>query len=181
MDLLAQMATFVRVVEAGSLSAAARDLRLSTAAVSRQLGALEESLGGALLLRSTRKLTVTEAGRAYYERASRILRDVDEAQSAVRPRPDVSGLVVMSAPVSFGLTRVSPHLPSLLTRHPELRVDLRLEDRVIDLIAGWSRVVKKRTHTVTVALRNVLDRDLVAAAGRTGGGRAFDAGYTLRF
>jgi DNA-binding transcriptional LysR family regulator len=135
MDLLAQMATFVKVVDAGKLSTAARALRLSLAAVSRQLSALEEEVGGPLLLRTTRKLTVTEGGQRYYEHCLRVLREVDAAQRCVRAGHSVAGLLTVTAPVTFGLARLSSHLPSLLTAHPGLRIDLRLEDRITDLVA----------------------------------------------
>lgn len=134
MDLLTRMATFVRIVETGSLSAAARRLRLSLPAISRQLRALEDELGAPLLLRTTRRLTVTETGRAYYERCVRILRDVDEAQRSARTHDDVAGRLVVTASVTFGLLRVAPTLPGLLAAHPRLQVDLRLEDRVSDLV-----------------------------------------------
>jgi DNA-binding transcriptional LysR family regulator len=134
MDLLSQMATFVRVVEAGSLSSAARGLRLSLPAVSRQLSALEDELGAPLLLRTTRRLTVTEAGRQYYARCLRILREVEEARGEVRAGREVAGRLTVTAPVTFGLSHVTPHLPALLERHPGLHVDLLLEDRVTDLV-----------------------------------------------
>ena len=134
MDLLEKMATFARVVDAGSLSAAAKQLRISAAAVSRQIATLEESIGTPLLLRTTRKMTVTDAGRAYYERCVRILRDVERAQSIGREE-GVAGLLTVSAPVSFGLSCVVPHVGALVRKHPGLRMDLRLEDRFVDLIA----------------------------------------------
>ena len=132
MDLLAKMATFVRVVEAGSLSAAARQLRLSPAAVSRQVTGIEDELGVSLLARTTRKLAVTPMGRRYYERCLRILRDVDDAQAVGRGGA-VDGPLQVTAPVTFGLARVTPHMQSLMRKHPQLRLDLRLEDRLIDL------------------------------------------------
>ena len=132
MDLLAKMATFVRVVEAGSLSAAARQLRLSPAAVSRQVTGIEDELGVSLLARTTRKLAVTPMGRRYYERCLRILRDVDDAQAVGRGGA-VDGPLQVTAPVTFGLARVAPHMQSLMRKHPQLRLDLRLEDRLIDL------------------------------------------------
>ncbi len=134
MDLLAQMSTFVRIVESGSLSAAARRLRLSLPAVSRQLRALEDELGAPLVLRTTRRLTVTEIGRAYYERCVRILRDVEEAQRSARARDGVAGRLVVAASVTFGLLRVAPLLPGLLAAHPRLQIDLRIEDRISDLV-----------------------------------------------
>lgn len=135
MDLLAQMETFVKVVDSGRLSLAAKALRLSLPAVSRQISALEESVGGTLLLRTTRNLTVTEDGQRYYEHCRRVLREVDVAQNSVRADHGIAGPLTVSTAVTFGLARVSPHLPSLLSAHPHLRVDLRLEDRVADLVA----------------------------------------------
>lgn len=134
MGLLARMSTFVHVVEAGSLSAAARRTRLSLPAVSRQLAQLEHELGTTLVLRTTRKLTLTEPGRAFYERCVRILREVEDARAEVRGG-EAAGVVVLSAPVSLGLVRIAPEVEALLAEHPRLRVDLRLEDRVVDLLA----------------------------------------------
>lgn len=135
MDVLGYMTTFVRVVDAGSLSAAARSLRLSPAAVSRQIAALEEELGGPLIVRSTRKQTITDGGRRYYERCIRVLQGVEEAQATLRAETAVAGAITVTAPVTFGLERVQPHLPGLLAKHPGLQIDLRVEDRLVDLIA----------------------------------------------
>jgi DNA-binding transcriptional LysR family regulator len=134
MDLLEQMTTFVRIVEAGSLAAAARQLQMSPAAVSRQLSALEAKIGTPLLLRSTRHLAVTDVGREYYGRCMRILREVDDAQTLARTEQGATGLLSVSAPVTYGLARISPLLPTLLAANRGLRIDLRLEDRVIDLV-----------------------------------------------
>jgi DNA-binding transcriptional LysR family regulator len=134
-DLLAQMATFMRVVEVGSLSGAARAEHLSLAAVSRQLSALEEALGTALLLRTTRKITVTDAGKRYYEHCVRILKEVDAAQSSVRRVVVTEGLLSVTVPVTYGLARVSPYLPSLIAKHPRLTIDVRVEDKVVDLVS----------------------------------------------
>jgi DNA-binding transcriptional LysR family regulator len=132
MDLLEGMATYVRVVEAGSLAAAARQLRVTASAVSRQMTMLEEELRVPLLVRSTRRMAITTAGQRYYERCLRVLRDVEEAQ-AVGRADRLEGPLVVTTPVTLGLTRVAPHLASLMKQHPLLRVDLRLEDRVVDL------------------------------------------------
>lgn len=134
MDRLAQMKTFQRVVETGSLTAAARQLRLSVAAISRQIADLEAQLGTSLVVRSTRRLAMTEAGTRYYASCVRILRDVESAEDDARSARTVSGLLTVSAPVSFGLERVWPKLPELARAHPGLRIDLRLEDHVVDLI-----------------------------------------------
>jgi DNA-binding transcriptional LysR family regulator len=132
MDLLEKMATYVRVVEAGSFSAAAKQLRISPAAVSRQISTLEDELSVSLLRRTTRKMSITPAGRGYYERCLRILREVDDAQALGRTGA-TEGLLSISAPVTFGLACVVPHLPSFMSAYPGLRVELRLEDRLIEL------------------------------------------------
>ncbi len=132
MDLLDKMATFVRVLEAGSFSAAAKQLRISSAAVSRQIATLEREVGVTLLMRSTRRMNITPEGRLYYERCLRVLREVEEAQLVGRENK-VEGLLQITAPVTFGLTRVVPEMRALMIKFPGLRIDLRLEDRVLDL------------------------------------------------
>jgi len=132
MNLLDKMATYVRVVEAGNLSAAARQLRMSAGAVSRQLGLLERELKVELLARSTRKMTVTLAGRDYYEHCLSVLREVKAAQS-VGARSPFAGLLTVSVPITFGMEKVVPHVSALMSRHPGLRIDLQMEDRLIDL------------------------------------------------
>src|SRR5262249_23550081 len=134
MDRLEQMSTFVRVVEAGSLTRAAQQLRLSSAAVSRQLSSLEAELATPLILRPSGQMNVTEAGRVFYERCLRILREVSDARDAVMQPRGVHGLLTVSAAVTLGLARIAPHVPRLLAQHPGLRIDLRLEDRAIDLL-----------------------------------------------
>ena len=134
MDLLSQMATFVRVVEMGSLSGAARRTRQSLATVSRKMTALEAEVGGALLIRTTRKLSVTDTGRAFHERCLRVLAEVDGARESVRGDRAMRGRLVVSAPVSLGIERADA-LFALTATHPALSIDLRLEDRVVDLVA----------------------------------------------
>jgi DNA-binding transcriptional LysR family regulator len=134
MDLLAQMTTFVRVVEAGSLSSAARSLKMSAPAVSRQIAALEASLGHALTLRSTRRTSITTAGDRYYEHCVRILREVEAARLSVAAA-DVGGLLTLNAPITLGLTRIAPRLPPFLAEHPDVRIDLHVDDKVVDLVA----------------------------------------------
>lgn len=135
MDLLAQMATFVRVVDGKSLSAAARAQRLSLPAVSRQLRALEADLGVSLVVRSTRRLHITEAGRQWYEHCVRLLREVDDARSTLKSSGDVRGTLVVSASLAFGSVIIVPRIAKLLDRHPRLEIDLRLEDQLVDLVA----------------------------------------------
>lgn len=135
MDLIAQIATFVRIVDGKSLSAAARAQRMSLPAVSRQLRALETELGTSLIVRSTRQLHVTDAGRQWYAHCVRILRELDEARATVASTRHVRGTVVVSAPFAFGSIVIVPLLARLAERHPHLVINLRLEDQLVDLVA----------------------------------------------
>lgn len=132
MDLLDKMATYVRVIEAGSFSAAAKQLRISPAAVSRQIATLEAEVRATLVFRSTRRMTVTPAGQRYYGSCLRILREVDDAQTTARGTA-VAGALVITTPVTFGLASVMPMLHTLLAAHPAIRLDVRFEDRIVDL------------------------------------------------
>jgi DNA-binding transcriptional LysR family regulator len=135
MDLMAAMRLFAKVVDSGSFSAAARELDLNQSSISRHVSALEDRLGITLLNRTTRRLSLTEAGQIYYERATAILAEVEEADQAVlqlgaAPRGTLRAIV----PVVFGRLHVAPALPSLLAEYPELRVDLTLTDHGLDLL-----------------------------------------------
>ncbi|WP_395676313.1 LysR family transcriptional regulator [Inquilinus sp.] len=129
------MAVFVKVAEAGSLSAAGRELGLSLTSVSRQLAALEEQLGTRLVLRTTRRLALTEAGRLYHEQARHILGEVAEAEQALTaPESAPTGRLHVSAPTLIGRLKLAPLLPEFLARHPGLAIDLTLTDRPVDLV-----------------------------------------------
>lgn len=135
MDKFKAMNTFVGIVEAGSLTAAAERLGMSLAAVVRSLAALEESLGLRLLNRSTRRIALTDEGRDYLERSRRLLADLADMENAVtarRMRP--SGRLAITAPVMFGRLHVAPVVTDFLAEYPEMRVELLLVDRVIDLL-----------------------------------------------
>ncbi len=135
MDRLTAIEAFVRVAEARSFSEAARRLRSSKSAVSRNVGALESELGVRLFHRTTRSLTLTEAGRGYFERATRILADLEEANLAVSQLQSAPrGRLRVSAPMSFGFLHLAPALPDFLARYPEVAVDLAMNDRFVDLI-----------------------------------------------
>jgi DNA-binding transcriptional LysR family regulator len=133
MDLFERMATYVRVVEAGSFSAAAKQLRISIAAVSRHITSIEAEVRVPLLMRTTRRMAITPAGHRYYEACVRILREVEDARSLGRGDA-FDGLLTVSAPVTFGLACVLPHVRTLMAKHPGMRIDLRLEDRFVDLV-----------------------------------------------
>lgn len=135
-DRLEEMATFVRVVEAGSLTGAARRLEVAKSAVSRRLSELEARLGVQLLRRTTRTLHVTDAGHAFYQRCVRILADVDEAELAVSDvHGRLAGQLRVAAPLSFGIAHLQPAVEAFLAEHPDVRFDLDLDDRQVDLMA----------------------------------------------
>jgi len=129
------MATFVRVVDAGSLSAAARSLPSSLTSVSRQISALEEHFGTSLLLRTTRHLALTADGRILYERAKSILGELREVETTLsRGRHAPSGRIRISAPTLIGRLLIAPLLAEFLRRYPLLTVDLLLVDRAVDMV-----------------------------------------------
>ncbi len=135
MDRLVAMETFVRVVESGSFSVAARYLRIGQPAVSKTIAQLEERLGAKLLTRSTRGLTPTEAGQNFYERAKRVIEDAYEAEAAARGSgAGLSGRLRFCAAVTFARIHVMPKLPLFLAQHPELELEAVLDDRNIDLV-----------------------------------------------
>lgn len=136
MDRFAAMSVFVRVVESGSFSAAARTLRIGQPAASKIVAGLEAELGVRLLLRSTRHLTPTEAGQAYYERARRALAEADEAETAARgTSSNLEGRLRVCAPVTFARLHIAPRLGGFLDAHPKLRLELIMDDRDVDLLA----------------------------------------------
>lgn len=126
-DRLDAMRTFVTIVDSGSFSAAAKRLGVSVPAISRRLSGFEERLGAPLLHRTTRNLACTEYGRMYYDRAARILSEVDDVETELAGlRHTPSGLLRVSAPSVFGRTFVAPLLPEFLSRYPRVKVDLSL-------------------------------------------------------
>ena len=137
MDRLTAMEAFVRVVDAGSFSGAAKQLRVGQPAVSKTVAQLEDRLGVRLLLRSTHRLTPTEAGRNFYERAKRAIEEADEAELAARgTAATLSGRLRVYAPVTFTRLNVMPRLSIFLAQHPSLDIDVVLDDRDIDLVAA---------------------------------------------
>lgn len=135
MDRLAAMETFVCVVETGSFSAAARRLNIGQPAVSKAIAQLETRLAVRLLLRSTRGLTPTEAGLAFFERARRAIEESDEADNAARGAANgLTGNLRIGAAVTFGRMHIVPHLGPFLDQNPELNIDLMLDDRNVNLV-----------------------------------------------
>jgi DNA-binding transcriptional LysR family regulator len=135
MDRLGAMETFVYVVETGSFSAAARRLNIGQPAVSKTIAQLEARLAVRLLLRSTRGLTPTEAGLAFFERAKRAIEDADEADNAARGvASGLTGNLRICAAVTFGRLHIVPHLGPFLDQNPDLNIDLMLDDRNVNLV-----------------------------------------------
>lgn len=131
------LVAFVTVVESGSISEAARRLRLSKSVVSERLSELEKALGGTLLRRTTRKLTLTDDGHALLERARRIMREIDDAKADMTERRQtLAGPVRIAAPVSFGRMHLGPALYPFLARHPGLELTLDMDDRRVDPLGG---------------------------------------------
>lgn len=136
MDKLLALRTFVATVRCGGFSAAARQLGLATSSVTRAVNALEQELGCVLLNRNTRQISVSEAGRDYFERALAILDALDEADAAVTDNgEEVRGRLAVSVPVEFARRIIAPHLGELLERHPQLELSLRVTDEVVDLLS----------------------------------------------
>ena len=134
-DTITLFRAFVRVVEAGSFTRVAAEQNSSQPTVSRQIAALEEHLGTRLFTRTTRKLTLTDDGRSFYERAKLALEAVSEAEEAVgRRRARPSGTLRLACPVVFGRLRVIPHLKEFFARYPGVSVDLVMNDIYADLI-----------------------------------------------
>ncbi|BCX69611.1 LysR family transcriptional regulator [Pseudomonas izuensis] len=136
MDKLNAMATFVRVVERGSFSAVARELQTSQPTISKVLRALESQLGGKLLARSTRRLSLTDEGQRYYNQCRQILAAVDAAENSFQSgREIIAGPLRIGSSVSFGRLQIATRLPEFLRRHPEVQIDLQLSDQNQDLVS----------------------------------------------
>ncbi|MFO7809682.1 LysR family transcriptional regulator [Guyparkeria sp.] len=136
MDRFTALATFVCVADTGSISAAADRLGLAKSAVSRRLRELENQLGVELVHRTTRHLALTPSGEDFYHRASRLLADLDEAEEAVtRQHGELSGVLRIAAPLSFGLIHLQPAITAFMATHPGVSFDLNLDDDEVDLVA----------------------------------------------
>lgn len=144
LDRITGMTVFTRAATAGSISAAARQLNMSAGMATKHLDALEARLGVKLLHRSTRRLNLTEAGRNYLEACARILPELEEADAlATEQRAEATGLLRFSAPLSFGVRYIAPLLPAFSELHPMVKVELGLNDRVVDLVEeGWDMTVR---------------------------------------
>lgn len=162
MDRFQVMATFVRVIDTGSFSAAARQGNVGQPAVSKAIAQLEERLGVRLVTRTTRGLSPTEAGQRYYERARRALEEADEAEIVARGAGrGLKGRLRISAATTFARLHIVPRLPAFLDEHPELDLELIMDDRVIDMVE----------EGLDLALRMGALPDLSATARKLAAGR----------
>ncbi|WP_323161234.1 LysR family transcriptional regulator [Pseudomonas fluorescens] len=167
MDKLNAMAIFVRVVERGSFSAVARELQTTQPTISKVLRALEIQLGGKLIARSTRRLSLTDEGQRYYNECRKILAAVDAAEHSFQSgRETVAGALRIGSSVSFGRLQIAPRLPDFLKQYPQIQINLQLNDQNLDLVSEGldvslrigelndSGMIARRigtTHRVTVA------------------------------
>jgi DNA-binding transcriptional LysR family regulator len=158
LDRITGMQVFARVAALGSLSGAARALGMSQTMATKHMAAMEAKLGVKLLHRSTRKITLTEAGRRYLESVERILAELAEAEAAAAAeRVEVTGTLRVNAPVSFGVRELAPLMAAFSRAHPALTVDMGLNDRVVDLVEeGWDVAVRiGRLHDQTLIARKL--------------------------
>jgi len=144
MNRSVQMAVFVTIVDSGSFVAAADALRMSKAAISRHMSALEAHLKVRLLQRTTRRLSLTEEGQIFYQYAKNILSAMDEAESVLSQRAhEPSGRIRINVPLSFGILHLAPLWADFLRQHPNVTLDIALNDRVVDLVEeGYDMAVR---------------------------------------
>ncbi|MFP4592354.1 LysR family transcriptional regulator [uncultured Ralstonia sp.] len=142
MDRLACMKVFVRAAELGSISSAATELNLSSQLAGKHIRMLEDGLGIKLLNRTTRRQSLTDSGRLFYERAKNILAEMEAAEALMaETRSEPRGRLRISAPITFGSHGLAPELPEYLRQHPEVSVDLSLTNRTVDLVEEGFDVV----------------------------------------
>ena len=168
LEHLTGMAIFARVVELRSFTRAARELGMTKSTVSKQVGRLEDRLGLRLLNRSTRQLSLTEAGAAFYQGCRQMVAEAEQAEQAVSFLAEAPrGTLFVSAPVSFGTLHIMPGLPDFLQRYPELRVEVTLNDRIVDLIEEGFDIgvrIRKLEDSALVSRRLAPSRRVLAAA-----------------
>jgi DNA-binding transcriptional LysR family regulator len=168
-DRWQELNVFVRAADSGSFSRAARELRLSQPSVSRIIGELEARLGVTLLLRTTRRITVTDAGALFLDRAREILAEMEDAEDAARGLDSLRGLIRLALPVVYGTREIIPRLPKFLALHPELTVEMAVSDARQDLVAEGADVairLGELDDSVFGARKlETLERMLVASPG----------------
>ena len=161
MDTIDGMRTFVAVVRDGSFSAAARRLDRSPQLVSKYVAQLEQHLGVRLLNRSTRRLSLTEAGQAYSDRCRQVIADIDEMESAVGDlHASASGTLRINAPMSFGITHLAKAIAGYQAGQPDVSVELDLNDRFVDVVGeGYDLAVRiARLEESSLIARRLVER-----------------------
>lgn len=169
MDRFQELTAFLAVVEAGGFSAAARRLGDSQSSISKSVGALERRLGVQLLHRSTRVVTVTDAGRQYYERMKPLLEEVAQADGELASSTqELSGRVRIAAASTFGRLHVLPLVPELMALHPKLMLDIQLSDGVQDLLAeGIDLAIRiSPAYSPDAVVKRVTNTSLVCVGSR---------------
>lgn len=182
MNNLGDLEIFARVVSAGSMSAAGRELGLSPAVVSKRLRRLEDRLGTRLMQRTTRQISLTEAGQGFYERVVAILAGIEEAEAFVSRRSALArGVLKISAPTSFGRLHIAPHINSFMLTNPDLGVNLVLSDEFVDIVGdGYDlaiRIAELSDSSLVARKLAPVRRILVASPGyiaRHGAPRRFE-------
>ncbi|MGR4041593.1 LysR family transcriptional regulator [Pseudomonas sp. 910_21] len=171
MDVLMAMRTFRRVVERASFSQAAADLGQSTAAVSKQVRQLEERLGSLLILRTTRRMSLSEAGQSYFNECCHLLDELDTLERATQAGSrEPGGRLRINAPLSFGLKVLSPILVAFMQRYPQLQVDLTLNDQVLDVVGEGFDVslrIRRQLEDSTLIARHLGQVEQVICAAPT--------------
>lgn len=155
MDRFSAMQLFRRVVETNSFSAVSREMQISQPTVSKQIAALEESLGTKLLSRSTRQINVTDAGQPYYERCCQILDELAETEADVRKQQNLpTGLLRINIPIAAGRMKILPCMWKFINQYPELKIDTIFDDSYIDLV--------KEGVDVAIRIGALADSSLIA-------------------
>lgn len=155
MDRLAAMEVFVKVVELGSFTRAAEALEMSRTMATTHVARLEDHLGTRLLHRTTRRLSLTEAGTAYYERCTGLLSEIDSLEASLEAMAETPrGVIKLTAPVSFGAMHLGAALAEYLDRYPEVHLDVNLNDRAVDLV--------EEGYDMAIRIARSIDPSLVA-------------------
>jgi len=169
MNLFSNLELFVKTIEVGNFSALGRQLHMAPSSISRQINTLEEDLGVRLLQRTTRSISLTEAGQIYFERVSKILGDLEEAQLAITQlQANPRGVLRLNIAIPFGERNIVPLIPEFLAQYPDLKIDLALEDRAIDLVEERVDLAIRigRLSDSSIVARKLADNQFVVCASQ---------------
>lgn len=169
LDRLTSLEVLAKVAATGSFSAAGRAMRLSQTMITKHIAGLELRLGVKLFHRTTRRLSLTEAGRRYLDASTRVLADLDAANNEIADRFEPRGILRVNAPVSFGVRQIARLLPAFATRYPQVTIELGLNDRLVDLAdEGWDLAIRisvgQLSDSSLIARRIATCRTAVCAA-----------------